>query len=266
VRWVQIEGFAYWSLFVAAFLGVAIWESVAGKRALTVSAGRRWGSHAMLYAAGMVVVALVLRLNPVFTASLVAQSRFGVLNKPWIPLTLRFVAAVLILDVVKYAVHRAHHAVPILWRVHLVHHSDPDFDVSTAGRAHPIEVLLTQGATLTAIAVLAPPVGAVLAAELLACFQSFFEHANASLPPRVEAAVRGFLVTPDLHRIHHSKEIWDQSRNLGEIFPWWDKLFRSYSVGSKAAEWVPGLEGFQGDTTMDLRLMLTQPLRMPPAS
>ena len=156
MRWVQIEGFAYWSLFVAAFLGVAVWESVAAKRALTVSAGRRWGSHAMLYAAGMVVVALVLRLNPVFTASLVAQSRFGVLNKPWIPLALRFVAAVLLLDLVKYAVHRAHHAVPILWRVHLVHHSDPDFDVSTAGRAHPIEVFLTQGATLTAIAILAP--------------------------------------------------------------------------------------------------------------
>jgi sterol desaturase/sphingolipid hydroxylase (fatty acid hydroxylase superfamily) len=268
VSWTQIEGVAYWSLFVAAFLGVAVWESFRTKRPLTVSAGRRWGKHGILYVVSAVITALVLRVNPVFTAALVAHNRFGLLNKDWIPFAVRCVLTVLVLDFVKYAVHRAHHSWPLLWRVHQVHHSDPDFDVSTAGRAHPIEVLLTQGVTLTVIVVLAPPMGAVLTAELLACFQSFFEHANAALPPQIERWIRSFLVTPDLHRVHHSREVCDQFRNLGEVFPWWDKLFGSYSAAPQAGEeaWTPGLEGLEGETTLGVRFMLEQPLRTPPSA
>jgi sterol desaturase/sphingolipid hydroxylase (fatty acid hydroxylase superfamily) len=266
VQWIKIEGAAYWSIFVAAFLGVAVWESVRVKRPLTVPAGRRWGRHGALYAISFGIAAVVLRANPVFTAALAAHNRFGLLNKSWLPFAARCVLTVLLLDLVKYAVHRAHHSVALLWRVHQVHHSDPDFDVSTAGRAHPVEVLLTQGATLLAIVALAPPPGAVLAAELLACFQSFFEHANASLPPSVEGWLRRFVITPDLHRVHHSREVWDQSRNLGEIFPWWDKLLGSYSAAPRAGEqaWAPGLEGFQGEGALGVRFMLEQPLRRPP--
>jgi sterol desaturase/sphingolipid hydroxylase (fatty acid hydroxylase superfamily) len=119
---------------------------------------------------------------------------------------------------------------------------------------------------LTAIVVLAPPPGAVLTAELLACFQSFFEHANASLPASVESWLRLLLVTPDLHRVHHSKEVWDQSRNLGEIFPWWDKVFGTYSARPRGGDekWEPGLEDFQGEDTLRLRFMLAQPLHTPP--
>ena len=264
--WIQIEGAAYWSVFVAAFLGVAVWESFRTKRPLTTSAGRRWGSHGILFGIGAVIAAVVLRVNPVFTAALVSHSRFGLLNKNWLPFAARCILTVLLLDFVKYAVHRAHHSLPLLWRVHRVHHSDPDFDVSTAGRAHPVEMLLTHGATLAAIAVLAPPLGAVLAAELLACFQSFFEHANASLSPGTEVWLRRFIVTPDLHRIHHSREAWDQSRNLGEIFTWWDKLLGSFSAAPRAGEqsWTPGLEGFQGESALGVRFMLEQPLHAPP--
>lgn len=265
MRWTQIEGAAYWSLFVATFLGVAIWESIRAKRPLTTPASRRWSRHGMLFTLNAVLVAVVLRINPVVAAVAAAHSRFGVLNKIWIPFVVRCVLAVLLLDLVKYAVHRAHHSVPWLWRVHVVHHSDPDFDVSTAARAHPIEMLLTQGATLAAIGLLAAPPVAVLGAELLACFQSFFEHANASLPSWIEKLVRRLIVTPDMHRIHHSQDASEQSRNLGEIFPWWDRMLGTYCARPKAGdEMVTGLKGFGGNRTLGLRFLLTQPLEAPP--
>lgn len=265
MRWTQIEGAAYWSLFVVAFLGIATWESIRAQRPLTTPPGRRWSRHGILFALNAVLMAILLRANPVFASVVVAHSRWGVLNKTWIPFALRCIVAVLLLDFVKYAVHWAHHAVPWLWRVHLVHHSDPDFDVSTAARAHPIEMLLTQGATLATIALFAPPPVAVLAAELLSCFQSLFEHANASLPSWLEAPVRLLIVTPDIHRIHHSQEIAEQSRNFGEAFPWWDRLLGTYCAAPRAGkDMITGLAGFEGNGTLALRFLLTQPLEEPP--
>ena len=219
----------------------------------------------MLFAISGAISAIVLRVNPVFTAVAMADNRFGILNKTWAPWALRVILAVLVLDFVKYAVHRACHSLPWLWRVHQVHHSDPDLDVSTATRAHPVEVLLNHGVTLGAVALLAPPPVAVLAAELLACFQSFFEHANASLPAWFEKPLRRWIVTPDMHPIHHSNQVWEQSRNLGEIFPWWDKLLGTYSADPLGGEdgWVPGLAGLDGQSTVGLGFMLTEPLQTP---
>jgi len=169
--------------------------------------------------------------------------------------------AVLLLDLVKYAIHRTYHSVPFLWRVHQVHHSDPDFDVSTAVRAHPIEMIFTQGGYLAAVAILAPPVLAVLVAELASCFQSFFNHANASLPGWVEKPLRFLLITPDMHRIHHSEEVEEQYMNLGDIFPWWDHLFRTYLAAPAAGQdgMIPGLKGFQNEGSLGLAFMLRQP-------
>ena len=161
----------------------------------------------------------------------------------------------------KYTMHWAHHAVPFLWRVHRVHHSDPDFDVSTATRVHPIEVVLSQGAYFAVIAIFAPPVAAVLVAELVSCFQSFFGHANASLPGWVEKPLRALFYTPDLHRIHHSEEIGEQSRNFGDIFPWWDRLFRTYLAAPAAGQEriVVGVKGYQDQDSLGVAFMLAQP-------
>jgi sterol desaturase/sphingolipid hydroxylase (fatty acid hydroxylase superfamily) len=156
--------------------------------------------------------------------------------------------------------------VPFLWRVHHVHHSDPDFDLSTGARAHPIEVALTQGANLAAVAILAAPVAAVLAAELFSCAQSFFSHANASLPAWVEEPLRWVFVTPDMHRIHHSEEVGEQGKNLGDIFPWWDRLFRTYQQTPDAGQdrMVVGLKGFQNEGSLNLSFMLLHPFRLQP--
>ena len=229
MSWTQIEGSAYWILFAGGFLGTACWESLRPKGELSAGPlSRRWGNHALLHLACSLISMGLLRVSPLVMALAVANSRFGLLNKTWLPMAGRWVLAILLLDLLKYGIHKAFHSVPILWRVHQVHHSDPDFDVSTALRVHPLEMILTQGPYLAAIVILAPPPAAVLAAELLSIFESFVGHANASFPAWVEKSLLAVFVTPDMHRVHHSEEVSEQTGNLGDVFPWWDRLFGTY--------------------------------------
>lgn len=261
VPWLKIESGAYWCVVVAAFLGVAIWESYRPRRELCVSTGRRWGNHGLLLVICTVISVGIYRASPVLIAASVADSRFGLLNKPWLPFALRCILSVLLLDLVRYALHRACHSLGLLWRLHQVHHSDPDFDVSTTFRIHPIELLFTQFGYFLAIAILAPPAIAVLIAELLSTFMGFFGHANARLPDWIEKPVRMFFVTPDMHRIHHSEEMQEQNRNLGDIFPWWDRLFGTYVFAPAAgqAQMITGLKGFQTPRSLSLAFMVQLP-------
>ena len=228
--WAQIDGRAYWVCFVTAFLVVAIWESARPKRQLSSPAGRRWKNHGLLLVIAIAVSTLLLRVSPVALALAVAGSRFGVLNRPWLPSMVRCVITVAILDLLQYGIHWCFHHVPWMWRIHQVHNSDPDYDVSTAARFHPLEVLGSQGTRMVVIALMAPPVAGVLLAELLSVILNLSAHANASLPERLERALRLAFVTPDLHRIHHSREIAEQNRNLGQTFPWWDRLFGTFAA------------------------------------
>jgi sterol desaturase/sphingolipid hydroxylase (fatty acid hydroxylase superfamily) len=261
--WIKILSAAYWVLFVAAFLAVAVWESFQPKRALSAPAERRWGRHALLLAVSSVAQKAVFRVSPVVVAVAAANSRFGVFNKPWLPFVVRCGAAVLLLDLVQYGVHRTFHSVSFLWRIHEVHHSDPDYDVSTAGRFHPLEVIAVQGVNLAAVALLAlPPIG-VLVSGLLGLVINFFVHANASLPGWAERLLRSMIITPDLHRIHHSEEIGEQQRNLGQTFSWWDRLFGTYLAKPAAGEAgiVTGIKGLQNGESLGLGFMLAEPFR-----
>ena len=246
---------------MATFLGVAAWESFRPKRELSAAPGRRWGRHGLVLIVCTVISVGLYRASPVVVAMAFAGSRYGLLNKPWIPFVGRCILAVLLLDFVKYAAHRAFHNVSFLWRVHQVHHSDPDFDVSTAARVHPIEVVLMQGAYFAVIAIFAPPVLGVLIAELISAFQSFFGHANASLPGWAEKPLRRVFVTPDMHRVHHSEEVEEQFTNFGDSFPWWDYLFRTYLAEPAAGQrsMVVGLKGCHNDASLGVAFMLTQP-------
>jgi sterol desaturase/sphingolipid hydroxylase (fatty acid hydroxylase superfamily) len=246
---------------VAAFLGVAVWESFRPNRQLSAVPERRWGRHGIVLIVCTIISVGLYRVSPVIVAMAFAGSRFGILNKPWLPFAGRCILAILLLDFVKYATHRVYHSVPFLWRVHGVHHSDPDFDVSTAARVHPIEVILTQGAYFVVIAIFAPPVIGVLVAELISAFQSFFGHANASLPGWAEKPVRRLFVTPDMHRIHHSEDAGEQFRNFGDSFPWWDRLFQTYLAEPAAGQagMIVGLKGYQNDASLGVGFMLRQP-------
>ena len=259
--WERIESYSYWILFVAAFLAVAVWESFRPRRELSAPPERRWSRHGMVLVVCTLINVGVYRASPVVVSIIFAGSRYGLLNKPWIPFAGRCILAVLLLDLVKYAVHRSFHSVSFLWRVHRVHHSDPDFDLSTALRVHPIEVVVAQGAYFAVIAIFAPPVMGVLIAELLSVFESFFGHANASLPGWAEKPLRSVFVTPDMHRIHHSEHVSEQYRNYGDCFPWWDRLFRTYVDEPEAGRegLIVGLKGYQNDASLGMGFMLTQP-------
>jgi sterol desaturase/sphingolipid hydroxylase (fatty acid hydroxylase superfamily) len=262
VSWVEIESRAHWFLFIVAFLSVAAWESRRPKRKLHFSEGQRWTRHGILMIVWTVVVTAVYRSGPAAAAIAVGGSRWGALNKSYLPFAMRCVLGVLLLDLVNYATHRLFHAVPFLWRIHQVHHSDPDFDVSTSLRFHPFELIVTQGAYLAAIVIFAPPVIAVLIAGVGASVASLFEHANTSLPARTEQLLRAVLITPDVHRLHHSDRESTQNRNFGEIFPWWDRMFRTYMESTAViGEVTPGLMGFPNSRGMDLFLLLGLPFR-----
>lgn len=261
-NWTRLESPIYWSLFVGAFLAVAIWESFLPRGKLTQPAESRWSRHGILFAVCAAVNMAALRLTPVAVAVIVAGSRYGVLNREWLPYPLRFTATILLLDLLQYTVHRTLHSFGFLWRIHAVHHSDPDYDVSTSARFHPLELIIVQGSLLAAVALLAPPPLAVFVTELLRVAVNLAEHANASLPPGVERIVRLILVTPDLHRIHHSEDEREQGRNLGQIFPWWDRLFGTYLAHAAAgSKFATGLKGFQNSASMTIGFMLSEPFQ-----
>lgn len=261
MSWLRTEGIAFWSVFAVAFLGMAVWESLRPRVELSESIERRWGKHSLLFLISFAVSAVLVPTSPVLIAASVAGSRYGLLNKPWLPLALRWILAILILDLARYGAHRALHSVYFLWRVHQIHHSDRDFDLSTSVRAHPIEVILFQGASLATIAILAPPLGAVLAVELMSVFESFFSHANASLPAWLQRILGVIFYTCDTHRIHHSIDIRMQNSNFGDIFSWWDRLFGTYLPPLPAGEdrIVIGLEEFQSGASHGIGFMLKQP-------
>jgi sterol desaturase/sphingolipid hydroxylase (fatty acid hydroxylase superfamily) len=262
--WDRIEGPAHSICLVAVFLAIAVWESLQPMRKLSVPAERRWRNHGAMLLLSGIMYTLALRLTPVAMAVIVSGSRFGVLNKAWLPLWLRCAIAILTMDAMQYWIHWGFHHNPMLWRIHQVHHSDPDYDVSTAGRFHPLEVLWTQGLHLVAIAVIAPPPLAILISLLLSETLNVAAHANARLPARIDRLLRLLLVTPDMHRIHHSQDLAEQQRNLGQTFPFWDRVFGTFleTPAAQGADFRTGLEGAEeGADNVSLVSMLVEPFR-----
>jgi sterol desaturase/sphingolipid hydroxylase (fatty acid hydroxylase superfamily) len=268
VSWTGIQANLYWILFSAGLVAVALWEVLRPWRAASEQLTRRWRNHALLVGIFAGVSVLVYRASALALAVAVANNKFGLLNSPWLPLAVRWILGFLLLDLLRYGLHRAFHSVPLLWRVHQVHHSDPAVDLSTGLRNHPLETLAAQGAFCLTIAILAPPPSAVLAMELVAILQAFFSHANANLPVWMERLVGIVVVTPQMHRVHHSEEMREQNANLGEVIPWWDRIFGTYldcpAAGFDRMRF--GLEGSQNSASAGLLFMLSQPFRPSPRS
>ena len=263
--WLKLEGPSVWIVIVATFLILGMWESWRPRRPLAMAADGRWGRNGLLLLAGIILQAAVLRLGPVAAAvaaaAMVADSPWGLLNRPALPFAVQFVAAILLLDLVHYFTHRLFHAVGFLWRIHEVHHSDADYDVSTAARFHPLEVIIAKGLYFAAIAILAPPLSAVFFAEIHTGLFNVFVHANIALPPRWEGALRWAFLTPDLHRVHHSVDVRDQNRNFGQSFIWWDRLWTTYLPQSTTGDPAPltGVGGAPPD--VNLWALIAAPFR-----
>ena len=151
------------------------------------------------------------------------------------------------------------HSIPWLWRFHEIHHSDPDYDVSTAGRFHPIDGTLRHLIYLAAVVVLAPPLAAVLVSELLVTGGNFFVHANCALPHPWERALRRVLITPDLHRLHHSENPSEYNLNFGQSFSWWDQLLKTYRAKSEKTQIATGIRGIAAERALSIHYLLLSP-------
>ena len=175
---------------------------------------------------------LVLRLlfpaAAVGVAAFAQQSGWGLLNLYEIPYSLSVILSVVVLDFVIYLQHVMVHAIPAFWRLHRVHHADLDYDVTTGARFHPIEIILSMLIKFSAIVVLGPPLLAVVIFEVLLNATAMFNHGNISIPLGVDRLLRWFVVTPDMHRVHHSVEDDETNSNFGFSLPWWDRLFGTY--------------------------------------
>jgi sterol desaturase/sphingolipid hydroxylase (fatty acid hydroxylase superfamily) len=265
MSWIKYQAGMQWMLFASVFLMVAIWETVGQRRLLNCPAERRWANHGFLLILSTIIGLVIFRVSAVALAGAAASNRFGLLNKPWLPFFLRLVCTIVVLDFIRYLTHRAFHSVHILWRIHEVHHSDPDYDVSTAARFHPLEAMVDQAVFLAGIALLAPPPAAVFSAELVSTALNVFVHANASLPASTERFWRRVVITPDLHRIHHSEELTGQSSNFGQTFCFWDRLFGTYRQSQEMSDQaiITGITGLQKASSLDIRFMLSEPFRRP---
>jgi sterol desaturase/sphingolipid hydroxylase (fatty acid hydroxylase superfamily) len=267
VEWFyQHESSLRWALPLLAFVIFALWETYRPRRVLLASTARRWGGHAILSFLCYTSSAWIYRAGAVAVASAASASRYGLLNREAVPYWVRCVIAVLLLDLLRYGQHYLYHAVPVLWRIHQVHHSDPDYDWSTSQRFHPGEALLTQGVYLIVIAVLAPPALAVLCLELADVVENIFVHANVTIPRRIDAGLRRWVITPDMHRIHHSDEFSEQNSNFGVVFPWWDRLFGTYRQEPAAGHEKMGVGLREIDVKQGVSLigMLALPFRSAP--
>jgi sterol desaturase/sphingolipid hydroxylase (fatty acid hydroxylase superfamily) len=191
-------------IFLAVFALMIVWEFVTPRRVRSLSRWVRWPSNLGIVVFNTLVLRIVLPMAAVGLALLCEERGWGLLNAFALPPLLAIVLSVLLLDLAIYLQHVMFHAVPALWRLHRMHHADLDFDVTTGARFHPIEILLSMGIKFAVVAALGPPAVAVLIFEVLLNATSMFNHGNVRIAPKVDGVLRCFVVTPDMHRVHHS--------------------------------------------------------------
>lgn len=252
-------------IFLSVFGLLAFAEGVAPFRA--VSRGPRWPGNLLLFALGILVARVVLPLGAVGYAAWLAGTGAGLFNLLKVPGWLTLAASVILLDLAIYAQHVLFHKVPLLWRLHRVHHADTEMDATTGIRFHPLEIALSLGIKLVAITLIGAPPMAVFLFEVLLNAGALFTHANLRLPARWEVRLRWMIVTPGMHRVHHSWERIDTDSNYGFNLSLWDRLFRTYRPEPVPgeADMVFGVETFRAPRERRIDALLTQPFRTDPA-
>ena len=249
--------------FGGIFVVLATLELVVPRRTQAIRRARRWPNNL-----GVVIVnTLLLRILFPTTAvglALVAEARgFGLLNVIRLPDWFALVVSVLVLDLAIYLQHVLFHAVPALWRLHRMHHADLEFDVTTGLRFHPIEIVLSMLIKFAVVAAIGAPALSVLIFEVLLNATSMFNHTNVRIPTWVDRVLRWLVVTPDMHRVHHSILARETNSNFGFNLPWWDRLFGTYKAQPAAGheEMTIGVEQFRDPLELRLDRMLAQPFR-----
>jgi sterol desaturase/sphingolipid hydroxylase (fatty acid hydroxylase superfamily) len=249
--------------FVAVLTVMALYETVAPRRKRSYSRLRRWPSNLGVVVLDTALLRILLPGGAVGLAMVGERQGWGLMNSLRLPAWSAVVAAVMLLDFVIYLQHVMFHAVPALWRIHRMHHADLDFDVTTGVRFHPIEIILSMLVKFAAVAALGPPAFGVLVFEILLNATSMFNHGNVRLPTKLDVFLRWFVVTPDMHRVHHSIVVNETNSNFGFNLPWWDRLLGTYrdqpAAGHEAM--MIGIEQFREADELRLDRMLLQPFR-----
>ena len=250
--------------FIGVFAVIGLWELAAPRRALTVSKALRWSSNLGLVVLNTVVIRLLFPLAAVGVAAFASENGLGLLNHFQLPFVFAVPLAVIAMDFVIWLQHVMVHAVPLLWRLHRVHHADLDYDLTTGARFHPLEIILSMLIKFATISVLGPPVVAVVIFEVLLNATAMFNHANIRLPQALDRALRWVLVTPDMHRVHHSIEDDETNSNFGFSLTWWDRLFGTYREQARAGQlgMTIGIRDFTNPQQVDrLDGMLLMPFK-----
>jgi sterol desaturase/sphingolipid hydroxylase (fatty acid hydroxylase superfamily) len=249
--------------FAAILAIMAVWEVVAPRRAQRVGRRVRWPSNIALVVIDTLLVRFALPTTAVGLALLAEARGWGLFNALDFPAWAAIPLAVVLLDFAIYLQHVLFHAVPALWRLHRMHHADLEFDVTTGTRFHPIEILISMTIKFAVIAALGAPAAAVLIFEVLLNATSMFNHGNVRLPAWLDRVLRWIVVTPDMHRVHHSINVAETNSNFGFNLPWWDRLFGTYrgqpTLGHEGM--TIGIEQFRDPGELRIDRMLLQPFR-----
>lgn len=260
------EPFLRLGAFLAVFAAMAWWEHVAPRRRPTFVRAARWPHNIGLLAVDVLVLRIVAPGAAIAVAVAGEAHGWGLLPALALPPWLAYPLAVALLDLAIYFQHVTFHAVPLLWRLHRVHHTDLDFDVTTGTRFHPIEIMISTVVKCAAVAAIGAPALAVLAFEVLLNATAMFNHANVRMGARIDGWLRWLVVTPDMHRVHHSVQYNETNSNFGFSLPWWDRLFGTYrdqpAAGHEAM--IIGVDAFRGPEHLRLSQLLLQPFRDTP--
>ena len=222
------------SFFFGVFAIMAIWEVLAPKRELKIAKACRWANNLGLVFLNSIVLRFLFPAAAVGVALFAQQHGWGLFNYQSVPFLFAVVASVILMDLVIYIQHVMVHAFPLLWRLHRVHHADLDYDLTTGARFHTLEIILSMLIKFATILLLGPPLIAVVIFEVVLNAMAMFNHGNVRLPRSLDRVLRWFVVTPDMHRIHHSVEDDETNSNFGFNLSIWDRLFGTYRDEARA--------------------------------
>ncbi len=251
--------------FTAIFAAMALWEAASPRRQRSYSRVRRWPSNLAIVALNTALLRVLLPGGAVGLALIAEKRGWGLLNNLPAPPWATLVASVVLLDLAIYLQHVMFHAVPALWRVHRMHHADLDFDVTTGARFHPIEIALSMLIKFGIVAALGASALGVLIFEVLLNATAMFNHGNVRIVAPLDRYLRWFVVTPEMHRVHHSIVVGETNSNFGFNLPWWDRLLGTYRDQPAAGHegMIIGIEQFREARELWLDRMLLQPFRGP---
>jgi sterol desaturase/sphingolipid hydroxylase (fatty acid hydroxylase superfamily) len=249
------------AFFIGIFLIVAIFELLVPRRPLSTSKMSRWFGNIGIVVINTVLLRLFFPAAAVGMALWIERQGWGAFNNIGLPYWLKVILSVIILDFIIYLQHVMFHAVPLLWRLHMVHHADLDYDLTTGTRFHPIEIILSMVIKGAAITVLGPPVLGVIVFEILLNGTAMFNHGNFFIPLKIDRVLRWAFVTPDMHRVHHSVFPSEANHNFGFNLPWWDRVMGTYRAQpSRGHEGMTiGLNQFRDPSRLTLPWMLVLP-------